>query len=151
MFPIEWSYMEIVCLKTLTPEQNGCHFGHDTFKYLLLNETINFHRRVQLTINQHWLGLWLDPQQATRPTMNKWWHSSLTHIWVNTSDYTLKLHRRYKQSNDCLNGLCILLNIDMLSTIYPEYHTIKLSVKRTLFKQLLCNSFCNLTHLSSLY
>ena len=107
MFPIEWSYMEIVCLKTLTPEQNGCHFGHDTFKCLLLNETINFHRRVQLTINQHWLGLWLDPQQATRPTMNKWWHSSLTHIWVNESDDILKLHRRYKLSNDCLNGLCI--------------------------------------------
>ena len=36
--------------------------------------------RVQLTINQHWLGQWLGAGQATSHYLNQWWRSFITHI-----------------------------------------------------------------------
>ena len=63
-----------VCwFNTLWPEQNGCHFADDIFKFIFLHENccilFRFHwffsPRVQTKISQHWIGVWLGTKQAT--------------------------------------------------------------------------------------
>ena len=49
--------------------------------------------RFQLTINQHWFGLWLGAEQVTSHYLNQWWPSLLKRIcvsrpqWVNSCGF----------------------------------------------------------------
>ena len=55
----------------------------------------------QLTIFQHWFGLWLGAEQATSHYLNQWWPSSTTHIcvtrhrWVNWGRHNMAAIFRY--------------------------------------------------------
>ena len=47
--------------------------------------------RVQLTIFQHWLRLWLGAEQATSHNLNQLWSSLLTHICITWPQVGLEL------------------------------------------------------------
>ena len=83
---------------TIRPRQNGRHFVDDILQcsfffceniLILLRFHLNLFPRVQLTIKQHWFGLWLGTGQATSHYLSQCYPRSLSPYggtrpeWVN--------------------------------------------------------------------
>ena len=80
----EFTYTNIHCsfhINTLRPRQNARHSQttfSSTFSWMKMFEfRLKVHwslfLRVELTIFQHWFGLWLGAVQATSHYLNQWW------------------------------------------------------------------------------
>ena len=68
-------------LNILRPRRNGCQFSDHIFGCIFMNETVwisikmsmKFVTKVQWTVFQHWIKLWLGAGQVTSRYLNQWW------------------------------------------------------------------------------